>query len=88
MKDNKEKKNSSNESKPRTSKNSRHSRTLSGDNNKSGRNSIPFMVMEEEKELPIREKDKNTLGDHEAFDEPLIATNLDEKLPDSIFDEA
>lgn len=38
------------------------------------------MVNEEEKELPIKDKS----NEQNAFDEPLVATNL----PSSIFDDA
>lgn len=77
------KKNSNESQRPnRHSRNSRHSRTLSGDNvNKSGRNSIPFLIVEE-KELPIVRK--SLMHKNESGDEPFVAQNIDTKFPESI----
>lgn len=75
----------SDENKNRSSKLSgnRHSRTLSGENNKSGgRLSIPFLI-EEERTLPLQ-KDKKVEAANDV-DEPEIAENI---IPDKIFDEA
>jgi hypothetical protein len=80
-------KKNSNESKPRHSKLSKHSRTLSGENqNKSGgRNSIPFLF-EEEKNLAIVKKP--AAKEYISDDDPFIANNIDSKLPESIHNQA
>jgi hypothetical protein len=81
------------ESKKDRNSKGRISRTYSSngiERSSGGRHSLPFMIVEEQKDLPIQKKQGETVEEVLSSDEPSIATNIQSpsKLPEKIHDVA